>query len=284
MALKKIQMIIRDSGLASRRKAEEIIREGRVTLNGQVTLEPEQLADPESDHIKIDGKLIRVPESKPVIYLFNKPRFIVSTMNDPEGRSCLGDIIKKLQKPIFSVGRLDFDAEGLIVLTNNGTLAQKLSHPSNRIPRTYLVKVKGVPEDDSLKLIRKGMNLGEGERLGEVNWTVINRQKTTTWIKITLFEGKKNELKRIFFRINHPVRKLRRISFGPFNLGALPTGTWRPLTDAENIKAEELIKEKPKNVGPSRKTPSNRAQHDNTQAKSRNKKSLKLKGPRMTAK
>lgn len=250
MSLKKIQIIIRDSGLGSRRKAEELVREGRVTINGQVILEPEQTADPETDHIKVDGKLIKATEPEPVIYLFNKPRFVVSTMSDPEGRPCLGELIKKLNKPIFSVGRLDFDAEGLIVLTNNGALAQKLSHPSYRIPRTYLVKVKGVPEDDSLKMIRKGMNLGEGERLGDVSWSVLTRQKTTTWIKITLYEGKKNELKRIFFRVNHPVRKLRRISFGPFNLGALPTGAWRPLTDPEKIKAEELMSQKPQAIRP----------------------------------
>ncbi len=244
MSLKKIQIIIRDSGFASRRKAEELVREGRVTINGQVVFEPEQTADPECDHIKIDGKLLKVSDPEPVIYLFNKPRFVVSTMSDPENRPCIGEIIKKLPKPIFPVGRLDFDAEGLIILTNNGALAQKLSHPSFRIPRTYLVKVRGVPEDEALKMIRRGMNLGEGERLGEVSWTVINKQKTTTWIKITLFEGKQNELKRIFFRINHPVRKLRRISFGPFSLGALPTGSWRPLTDQEKIKADELLAQK----------------------------------------
>ena len=244
MSLKKIQIIIRDSGIASRRKAEELVREGRVTINGQVVFEPEQTADPETDHIKIDGKLIKPSTPEPAIYLFNKPRFVVSTMSDPEGRPCIGDLIKKLQKPIFSVGRLDFDAEGLLILTNNGALAQKLSHPSNRIPRTYLVKVKGIPEDGSLKMIRRGMSLGEGERLGDVSWSVINKQKTTTWIKITLYEGKKNELKRIFFRINHPVRKLRRVSFGPFNLGALPTGSWRPLTDPEKSRVAELMKEK----------------------------------------
>lgn len=244
MSLKKIQIIIRDSGIASRRKAEEMVREGRVTINGQVVFEPEQTADPETDHVKIDGKLIKVSDPDPTIYLFNKPRFVVSTMNDPEGRPCVGELIKKIPKPIFSVGRLDFDAEGLLVLTNNGALAQKLSHPSNRIPRTYLVKVRGIPEDNALKMIRRGMNLGEGERLGDVSWSVITKQKTTTWIKITLYEGKKNELKRIFFRINHPVRKLRRVSFGPFTLGALPTGTWRPLTDPEKIRVNELMQEK----------------------------------------
>ncbi len=239
---KKIQMIIRDAGVASRRTAETLIREGRVTLNGQVIHDPAVTADPEKDHIKVDGKLIRPAEAAKYCYLFNKPRHVVSTMADPEGRPCIGDLLKPLKKKLFAVGRLDFDAEGLMILTNDGLLAQKLSHPSNRVPRTYMVKVRGAPADDELAKIRKGMSIGEGDRVGNVSWTIIRRQKTTTWIKMVLFEGKKNEIKRIFFRVGHPVRKIRRIAYGPFALGALPTGTWRPLSAVETEKLEELLR------------------------------------------
>jgi pseudouridine synthase len=145
------------------------------------------------------------------------------------------------------VGRLDFDAEGLMILTNDGNLAQRMSHPSNKMPRTYLVKVRGAPEDSVLSQIRRGMSLGEGDRLGNVEWVVIKRQKSTTWIKITLYEGKKNELKRIFFRINHPVRKIRRISFGPFNLGKIPVGSLRELTPKESAKLATLMSTKSEN-------------------------------------
>jgi len=233
MAEQKLQLILRDAGVESRRKAAEIVREGRVTVNGQFILDPAFLADPEKDHIKVDGKLLRLPAPEKFYYLFNKPRNVVSTMNDPEGRPCIGDLIKVLKKHLFTVGRLDFDAEGLMILTNDGPVAHKLSHPSSQIPRTYMVKVKGLPDDARLSSIRKGMNLGEGDRLGEVSCNVVKRQKTTTWIRVVLKEGKKNELKRIFFRIGHPVRKIRRIAFGPFTLGTLPVGAWRPLTHSE---------------------------------------------------
>jgi 23S rRNA pseudouridine2605 synthase len=242
MTLKRIQLILRDAGIASRRKAEELIREGRVTLNGSIVEDLGVKADPEKDHIKVDGKLLRAPETEKSYLLFNKPRNVVSTMSDPEGRPCIGDLIKRLRKSLFPVGRLDFDAEGLMILTNDGDLAQKLTHPSKKIPRTYLVKIKGMPDDRILGSVRKGMSIGEGDRLGDITLTVIKRQKTTTWLRVVLFEGKKNELKRIFFHIRHPVRKLRRIGFGPFSLGDLPVGSWRALTAAELNKVSLLVK------------------------------------------
>lgn len=242
MALKRIQLILRDAGIASRRKAEEMIIEGRVTVNGRAVSDLGLKADPEKDHVKVDGKLLRPPEQTKSYYIFNKPRNVVSTMSDPEGRPCVGDLVKALRKSLFPVGRLDFDAEGLMILTNDGDLAQKLTHPSNRIPRTYLVKVKGVPDERLLGTVKKGMSIGEGDRIGDINLTVIRKQKTTTWLRVILFEGKKNELKRIFFQIRHPVRKLRRIGFGPFRLASLPVGSWRAFTAAEMSDIESLIK------------------------------------------
>ncbi len=241
MAQKRVQLIIRDAGLASRRKAEEMILEGRVTLNGSIVTDPTMTADPDRDHIKVDGKLLLRPDSAKYYYLFNKPRNVVSTMNDPEGRPCVGDLLKALKKRFFTVGRLDFDAEGLMILTNDGQLAQKLSHPSHRIPRTYLVKVRGTPDDRLLSTIKRGMRIGDGERLGDVLWSVVKKQKTTTWLRIVLYEGKKNEIKRIFLQIRHPVRKIRRVGFGPLTLGTLPVGEWRPLTEREMTKLAAII-------------------------------------------
>jgi 23S rRNA pseudouridine2605 synthase len=241
MAQKRVQLIIRDAGLASRRKAEEMILEGRVTLNGSIVTDPTMTADPDRDHIKVDGKLLLRPDSAKYYYLFNKPRNVVSTMSDPEGRPCVGDLLKTLKKRFFTVGRLDFDAEGLMILTNDGQLAQKLSHPSHRIPRTYLVKVRGTPDDRLLSTIKRGMRIGDGERLGDVLWSVVKKQKTTTWLRIVLYEGKKNEIKRIFLQIRHPVRKIRRVGFGPLTLGTLPVGEWRPLTEREMTKLAAII-------------------------------------------
>ncbi len=241
MAIKKLQLIIRDAGIGSRRASDQIIREGRVTVNGLIVTDPTQTADPEKDHIKVDRKLLKPFNISKVYYVFNKPRNVVSTMHDPEGRPCIGDILKTFGKKLFPVGRLDFDAEGLMILSNDGQVAQKLGHPSHQVQRTYLVKVRGNPDDKSLHRIRKGMDIGDGERLGEVQFSVINRQNTTTWIKLTLFEGKKNEIKRIFFRINHPVRKIRRIAYGPFILGNLPVGQWRPFTKDEHAKLSLIL-------------------------------------------
>ncbi|MGB6063963.1 MAG: pseudouridine synthase [Desulfomonilaceae bacterium] len=241
MTQKRIQLIIRDSGLASRRKAEQMILEGRVTLNGRIVTEPAQTADPDKDYIKVDGKLLRRPDAVKSYYMYNKPRNVVSTMSDPEGRPCLGDLLKPLKKKLFAVGRLDFDAEGLMILTNDGQFAQKLSHPKHRIPRTYLVKVRGTPEDRLLATIRRGMAIGEGERLGDVQWSVIKRQKTTTWLRMVIYEGKKNEIKRIFFQIKHPVRKIRRVGFGPLTLGTLPVGEWRTLAEREMTKLAAIL-------------------------------------------
>jgi 23S rRNA pseudouridine2605 synthase len=241
MAQKRVQLIIRDAGLASRRKAEEMILEGRITLNGSIVTDPTMTADPDRDHIKVDGKLLHRPDSAKYYYLFNKPRNVVSTMSDPEGRPCVGDLLKALKKRFFTVGRLDFDAEGLMILTNDGQLAQKLSHPSHRIPRTYLVKVRGTPDDRLLSTIKRGMRIGDGERLGDVLWSVVKKQKTTTWLRIVLYEGKKNEIKRIFLQIRHPVRKIRRVGFGPLTLGTLPVGEWRTLTEREMTKLAAII-------------------------------------------
>jgi 23S rRNA pseudouridine2605 synthase len=242
MPPRKLQLIVRDAGAASRREAEQLIRHGSVTVNGRVILDPAALADPEKDHIKVSGKLLRHVTIQKVYYIFHKPRNVVSTLRDPEGRPCLGDLLGPLKKGLFPVGRLDFDAEGLMVLTNDGALAQALSHPSFGVPRTYLVKVKGNPDDKVMARIKKGLNIGGGDRVGEIQWQVIRRQITSAWIKVVLFEGKKNELKRIFEVIRHPVRRIRRIAFGPFSLGQLPVGKWRIFTEAERARAAALVR------------------------------------------
>ena len=248
MTQEKLQLRIRNSGAGSRRFAEQAVREGRVTVNGQIIQDPAFKVDPETDYIKVDGKLLRKVEANQLIYIFNKPRNVVSTMKDPEDRPCLGDVTRKIKDPVFPVGRLDFDAEGLMILTNDGSLAQALTHPSNRIPRTYLVKVRGVPDEKSLSMIKKGMRLSDGERVGEISCVFLRAQETTSWLRVVLSEGKKNEIKRIFFRINYPVRKLRRTSFGPITLGTWNRASWRLATHEERMKLMELVEKSPKSA------------------------------------
>ncbi len=224
---------MRDAGIASRRQAEEMIRDGRVTLNGALVRQPGQLADPDRDHIKVDGKLLRSPTGPKRYYLFNKPQHVVSTFRDPQDRPSLADYIRGPRKGLFAVGRLDFDAEGLMILTDDGAFAQSLSHPSHEVSRTYVVKVKGVPDQTDLARIRPGMPIGYGDRVGKIQVSVIKAQKTSTWLKFVLYEGKKNEIKRICSRIGHPVRKIRRIAFGAFSLGRLRPGHMRALSASE---------------------------------------------------
>ena len=156
----RLQKILADRGLASRRKAEDLIREGRVTVNGKVAVIGGK-ADPERDAIKVDGRRLSASPEKMYV-LFNKPKNVVTTLKDPEDRTTVMDLVSLPKPRLFPVGRLDYDAEGLILLTNDGDLSNKLSHPSNEIPRTYLVKVKGKPQRDEMQRLSRGIRLEDG--------------------------------------------------------------------------------------------------------------------------
>ncbi|MBI5143036.1 MAG: rRNA pseudouridine synthase [Nitrospirae bacterium] len=225
----RLQKILAAAGIASRRKVEELIREHRVTVNGKVA-ELGDKADPQKDHIKLDGKL--VTSSEPKIYiLMNKPRGVITSVTDPEGRPTVMDMIPGVKVRVFPVGRLDFHSEGLLILTNDGELANKLMHPSSKLPKTYIVKVKEPLGESEIELLRNGVYLDDGKTAP----AVVNKVKRATgeWIEITIHEGRNRQVRRMFERVGHLPQRLKRVSIGPIKIGNMKASETRIMTEEE---------------------------------------------------
>jgi pseudouridine synthase len=240
--LERIQKILAKAGIASRREAERMVVEGRVSVNGKIVETLGFKADPSRDHIKVDGKRL-APFEPRVILLLNKPRGYLSTVKDPKGRPTIMDLLKNVGWRIYPVGRLDFDAEGLLLLTNDGDLAHLLSHPRFSIPKTYLVKVAGVPEEKKLIRLRRGVRLEDGEARA-VSCSLIRQREKNSWVRIVVTEGRNHLVKRMFAAIGHTVLKLKRIEYGPVRLGDLPFGQFRSLTPEEMEKVKQISSER----------------------------------------
>ena len=251
MELERLQKIIAHAGFASRREAETMIREGRVTVNGRVVTELGTKADSTRDHIKVDGKLITRPEPHRYILLY-KPKEVMTTVEDPQGRRTVIDLVRGIRERIYPVGRLDFHSEGLVLLTNDGELAFKVSHPQHGSVKTYNVKVRGVPEDRMIDKLQRGITI-EGKRTLPCE---IERMKTTgrtseegnSWFEVRLREGRTQQIRKMFQAIGHPVSKLKRVAIGPLSDPKLTPGVWRELTKQE-VKMLETMKE-PKKAAP----------------------------------
>jgi pseudouridine synthase len=237
--LERLQKVISRAGISSRREAERLISEGRVAVNGSVVTKLGTKVDPTRDRIRIDGKVITSYPEKLYMLLY-KPVGYVSTLGDPQGRPVVIDLLPHFTTRVFMVGRLDYDAEGLMLLTNDGELAHRLQHPRYHIRRTYEVKVKGVPTDDSLSLLRKGIPLDEGITQ-PAKVTFLERAMKNSWLKMTIYEGRNRQVKRMCAAIGYPVVKLTRITFGPLGLGNLSKGESRTLTKEEVKKLCDLV-------------------------------------------
>jgi 23S rRNA pseudouridine2605 synthase len=229
----RLQKIIAEMGIASRRKAEELIEEGRVKVNGKIATIGMK-ADPARDHIKVDGKLLVTPEKK-VYYIFYKPRGVVTSLSDPQGRPTVNDFLRGIKERVFPVGRLDFDSEGMLILTNDGDFAHAIMHPSKKIPKTYLVKVKGVLPEEEMDKLRKGIRL---DRTVSAPAIVKRLRKTeqNSWIEMTIYEGKKRQIRRMLERVGHPVMRLMRIRIDGIEMGDLKPGMLRRITLEEMNK------------------------------------------------
>jgi len=238
----RLQKMIAGSGLASRRKAETLIAAGRVTVNGKVVTELGTKVDPECDHVKVDGK--HLSDAQPFVYLMlNKPKHVMSTLDDPGGRPTVKDFIRGVSVRVFPVGRLDFESEGLMLLTNNGDLAQALLHPRYHVPKTYLIKVKRVLTDEEIRQLESGVKLEDG-MTGPAQVKKIKKAEQNSWLEVTIREGRKHQVRRMLESVGHPVIRLTRVKMGPLSLGRLESGEFRFLTDREANALRESVGER----------------------------------------
>jgi 23S rRNA pseudouridine2605 synthase len=231
MSEERLQKILAKAGLASRRNAEELIRQGKVTVDGKVVTEMGFRADPDLQVIAFEGRLL-FPEEKKIYLLLNKPRGYVTTLHDPQGRPIVTSLLTGITSRVFPVGRLDFDTEGALILTNDGDFAQRILHPSFEIERTYQATVRGLPAREKITQLEEGIEL-EGQKTWPARISIIAQKSTTTTLEITIHEGRKRQVRMMFQAIGHRVLALKRIAYGGLRLGDLPTGHYRQLTPAD---------------------------------------------------
>ncbi|MCH8157472.1 MAG: rRNA pseudouridine synthase [Nitrospinae bacterium] len=240
----RLQKVIADAGLASRREAERWIAEGLVEVNGSVATQPGTTVDPVSDEVRVRGKLI--PRSQDKVYLLlNKPTgYLTTTVPDARGRKTVMDIVEKAPTRVFPVGRLDFNTQGALLLTSDGTLSKKLLDPKYQVPRTYLVKVRGIPDEKQLQRLRRGIRLDD-RPTAPMEATVHRVSGKNCFLKLKLVEGKNRHIKRVCEAVRHPVVRLKRTHFAGLNLTGLPLGAYRFLSPREIRSLEFLVKKEP---------------------------------------
>lgn len=234
MAVERLQKILAAAGVASRRKAEEIIAAGRVTLNGAVVREQGTKADAQRDTICVDGKPLAGPQ-RLLYFLLNKPKGYVTTASDPEGRPTVLELLKDCAERVYPVGRLDYASEGLLLLTNDGELAQKLTKAGSHVPKVYLVKISGKPGEAALQRLREGIviRLEGGRRVKTAPAKItLAKDAANPWYEVTLIEGRNRQIRRMFEEIGFRVEKIKRVRIGPLRLDVEP-GKYRALTAKE---------------------------------------------------
>lgn len=269
MAEERLQKIIAAAGVASRRKAEDLITAGRVQVNGNVVTELGFKADAERDRIVVNGRPLRAPRSDDRLYfLLNKPRGYVSTTSDPQGRPTVLELVRPVLATgarLYPIGRLDFHSEGLLLLTNDGDFAQQMTHAAAHVPKTYLVKVSGRPKEEDLRKLRSGVTIGGERRDHPARYRRAHMKQVKTaparielvrdapnpWFEVTLIEGKNRQIHRMFERIGHFVEKIKRVRFGSLQLD-VETGRFRPLSRQEVRALQEAARNRSSKAQPQR--------------------------------
>ncbi len=230
--MERLSKVLASCGVASRRGAERLIEEGRVSVNGQPETRLGTRVDPRRDAIKVDGRRIHPPaRARHTYLLLNKPRGVVTTLSDPEGRRTVRDLLRGVRARVYPVGRLDYHTEGLLLLTDDGELARDLMHPRRGVPKTYLAKVRGQPDGPTLSRLATGIVI-EGRRTLPVLARTVRRGRNA-WVELTVTEGRKHQVRRMLQAVGHPVMKLRRTRYAGLGLAGLAPGQFRPLTADE---------------------------------------------------
>ncbi|MET3504532.1 pseudouridine synthase [Halalkalibacter oceani] len=241
--MERLQKIIAQAGIASRRKAEQLIMEGKVKVNGEVVRELGVKASANKDQIEVEG--IPIDREEPVYFLLYKPSGVISSVKDEKGRKVVTDFLEVEQR-VFPVGRLDYDTSGLLLLTNDGEFANYLMHPKFKIDKVYVAKVKGIPTREALKRLQQGIRLDDGKTApAKVKMMSIDKKKQTAIVRITIHEGRNRQVRRMFEAIGHPVLKLKREEYGFLNLRGMNPGDVRPLKPIEVKHLRELAVTKP---------------------------------------
>ncbi len=240
--MERLQKVIAHAGVASRRKAEQLILEGHVKVNGKVVKELGVKVTP-SDRVEVTG--IPVEREHPVYFLLYKPRGVISSVADDKGRKVVTDYLQNIEQRIYPVGRLDFDTSGLILLTNDGEFANLLMHPKSEVEKVYVAKVKGIPSRESLRKLERGIQLEDGKTApAKTKFISMDKKKQTAIIEITIHEGRNRQVRRMFEAIGHPVLKLKREKYGFLTLHGLKTGEARELTIHEVKQMRALAQKK----------------------------------------
>lgn len=233
--LERLQKLIAAAGVASRRAAEELIAAGSVTVNGRVVTEPGTKADPEHDHIKVRGRLInpQLAQREQVYVLLYKPRGVLASLHDPEGRPLVSEYLPPALGRVHPVGRLDFNTEGLLILTNDGELTNYITSARNKVPKVYEAKVKGIPPEQAVERLRRGVTLDDGVRTAPTQIKRTHETESNAWFEIVLHEGRNQQIRKMFDTVGHSVVKLRRVQIGRIRDDKMRPGVWRFLTGAE---------------------------------------------------
>ncbi len=236
----RLQKILSRAGISSRRAGEKMMAQGRIRVNGVVVTEPGTKADPERDEIRVDGRLVSL-ETEPIYLMLHKPQGYVTTLSDPQGRPIVTDLLQGVTERVYPVGRLDYDSEGLLILTNDGDFAQKLQHPRHGIPKTYRVKVEGNLHKREIKALESGIDLPDG-RFSPAEIRLEKTNPGSTWLSLTITDGRNRVIRRAFDSLGHRVARLVRVAVADLSLGSLRSGSWRMLNPREVTRLMALTR------------------------------------------